>query len=273
MGLFRRRGSREEDDDRGQNLDRSDPGYAAWFANVADAGSQPVPYKRPLTAPVYPQLHSPTPDYETDTGWPLDAPSGDGWLPADRIDEFESSYGRSSASNGTNPHISPAEQLPPGPPPTPQPTIPPRNVPMTSPPKHHLESPSATRPYQGEAMSNIDKILGELMRIDGASGAAVVDADSGMVLGMSGNPSFSLEYAGAGNSEVVRAKLRTMSNLGITDTLEDILITLSNQYHLIRVLETPGLSTLFVYLVLDRARANLALARHKLGEQTPKIEI
>ncbi|MFJ6262301.1 hypothetical protein [Rhodococcus erythropolis] len=98
-------------------------------------------------------------------------------------------------------------------------------------------------------MSNIDKILGELMRIDGASGAAVVDADSGMVLGMSGNPSFSLEYAGAGNSEVVRAKLRTMSNLGITDTLEDILITLSNQYHLIRVLETPGLSTLFVYLV------------------------
>ena len=37
-------------------------------------------------------------------------------------------------------------------------------------------------------MSNIDKILGELMRIDGASGAAVVDADSGMVLGMSGNP-------------------------------------------------------------------------------------
>ncbi|XGU19265.1 hypothetical protein ACETU7_30005 [Rhodococcus sp. 3Y1] len=64
-------------------------------------------------------------------------------------------------------------------------------------------------------MSNIDKILGELMRIDGASGAAVVDADSGMVLGMSGNPSFSLEYAGAGNSEVVRAKLRTMSNLGL----------------------------------------------------------
>ncbi|KJF23744.1 MULTISPECIES: hypothetical protein [Rhodococcus] len=122
-------------------------------------------------------------------------------------------------------------------------------------------------------MSNIDKVLGELMRIDGATGAAVVDADSGMVLGMAGNPSFSLEYAGAGNSEVVRAKLRTMSNLGITDTLEDILITLTTQYHLIRVIETPGMSTLFVYLVLERTRANLALARHKLGEQTPKIEI
>lgn len=122
-------------------------------------------------------------------------------------------------------------------------------------------------------MSNIDKVLAELMRIDGANGAAVVDADSGMVLGMSGSPSFSLEYAGSGNSEVVRAKLRTMSNLGITDTIEDILITLTGQYHLIRVLEGQGLSTLFVYLVLDRGRANLALARHKLAEQTPKIEV
>ena len=178
MGLFRRRGSREEDDDRGQNLDRSDPGYAAWFANVADAGGQPIPYKRPLTAPVYPQLQPPAPDYETDTRRPLNAPAGDGWLPADRIDEFESSNGRPSAPNGTSPQISQTEKLPPDPLPTPQPTIPPRNVPMTSPPKHHLESPRATRPYQGEAMSNIDKILGELMRIDGASGAAVVDADS-----------------------------------------------------------------------------------------------
>ncbi|PBC42613.1 hypothetical protein CJ178_14380 [Rhodococcus sp. ACPA4] len=275
MGLFRKRGSREEDDDREASLDREDPGYAVWFSNVSDSEGQPIPYKRPLTSPVYPQLQPPPLDPPTVVPPPLSGSAGE-WLTADRIGEDETINVSLSAHYGPISQNSQAGQTPRALDPT-RPQSPPKNVPMTSPPKHQLESQRSPAPYpaphKGEAMSNIDKVLGELMRIDGATGAAVVDADSGMVLGMAGNPSFSLEYAGAGNSEVVRAKLRTMSNLGITDTLEDILITLTTQYHLIRVIETPGMSTLFVYLVLERTRANLALARHKLGEQTPKIEI
>lgn len=122
-------------------------------------------------------------------------------------------------------------------------------------------------------MATIDSVLAELLKIDGATGAAIVDADSGMALGTAGNPPFSLEYAAAGNSEVVKAKLRTMSSLGISDSIEDILITLSTQYHLIRVLGATGASTLFVYVALDRGRANLALARHKMAAATAELEI
>lgn len=111
---------------------------------------------------------------------------------------------------------------------------------------------------------NIETALKEAMAIDGATGAALVDYGSGMSLGtIGGGREFDLEVAAAGNTEVVRAKLRTMSSLALDDEIEDMLITLTKQYHIIRLLKSPG-GQLFLYLVLDRDRANLALARHNL---------
>ena len=112
-------------------------------------------------------------------------------------------------------------------------------------------------------MANINDSLGALLTIDGAMCTCVVDANSGMMLGSSGQ-GMDLEVAAAGNTEVVRAKLKTMKALGLKDEIEDILITLGKQYHVIRpVAKSPGL---FIYLVLDRNRANLALARRKVLE-------
>lgn len=55
--------------------------------------------------------------------------------------------------------------------------------------------------------------------------------------------------------------LRVMSNLGISGGIEDILITLADQYHIIR----PVGETLFLYVAIDRKRGNLAMARHTLA--------
>ena len=109
-------------------------------------------------------------------------------------------------------------------------------------------------------MSNL--ILDQLNALAGFVGAALVDSDSGMALAMHGGGNINLELAAAGNTEVVRAKRRVVSQLGLDDTLQDILITLSTQYHLIRPLESNPL--LFLYVVLDRSKANLAMARHEL---------
>ncbi|WP_395683923.1 hypothetical protein [Dokdonella sp.] len=107
-------------------------------------------------------------------------------------------------------------------------------------------------------MANINEGLAKLLEIDGAMCAAIVDANSGMLLGKAGS-GVDLDLAAAGNTEVVRAKMKTMKSLGLNDTIEDILITLGKQYHIIRPVATkPGL---FIYLVLDKAKSNLALAR------------
>ena len=113
-------------------------------------------------------------------------------------------------------------------------------------------------------MAQLDNVIADLLAIEGANGAAIVDIDSGMALASGGTPGFDLNVAAAGNSNAVRAKLRTIQDLELKDEVEDILITLQNQYHLINVLKGQGNAGLFIYLVLNRVTANRALARHKL---------
>jgi len=107
--------------------------------------------------------------------------------------------------------------------------------------------------------NNIEQILSSLLEINGAKASALVDYESGMLLGSAGETSLDLELAAAGNTEVVRAKQETMKNLGIAGSIEDILITLADQFHIIRPCASHD--GLFIYLVLDKAKANLALAR------------
>ena len=113
---------------------------------------------------------------------------------------------------------------------------------------------------------NMETALKEAMAIDGAVGVCLVDWESGMSLGaLGGGKYLDLDVAAAGNTEVIRAKMRTVESLRLNDQVEDILITLNSQYHLIRLLRnSDGAHNLFLYLVLDRSKANLALARHHL---------
>lgn len=141
-------------------------------------------------------------------------------------------------------------------------------VDITPSPLISAEVPSAIKEHTD--MANAKETLdAALQTIDGAAAAALVDYSSGMALGTAGS-GVNLEVAAAGNTEVVRAKLRTMDALGIKGGIEDILITLEKQYHIIYLI--PG-QTLFLYLVLNRDQANLAMARYKLKALGSDIKI
>jgi hypothetical protein len=121
-------------------------------------------------------------------------------------------------------------------------------------------------------VSNIKEALTKVMQLDGALGTCVVDSNSGMMLGSDGGSgSVNLEIAAAGNTEVVRAKRKTMKALNLKDNIEDILITLHGQYHLIRPLSSND--ALFIYLVLDKQRGNLAMSRHQLASIEKEMSI
>jgi len=122
------------------------------------------------------------------------------------------------------------------------------------------ETPHDEADTKENDMSNVD--LSKLSEIDGFEGASLVDSTSGMTLGMLGGGSVDLEVAAAGNTQVVRAKLETIEQLNLGDEIEDMLISLERAYHIIRPLAAN--KEWFLYLVLDRKKANLGMARHLL---------
>ena len=127
-----------------------------------------------------------------------------------------------------------------------------------------IQNLSTTEPKkESNKMADIQNTLSEIMEIDGAVAVALADWNSGMTLGTDSKGKFNIDVAAAGNTNVVRAKLDVMKDLKIKGGIEDILITLSDQYHLIRPLSSNP--DLFLYLALSRSQANLGLARHKLA--------
>ena len=121
-------------------------------------------------------------------------------------------------------------------------------------------------------MANAKESLPKLMEIEGCIGACIVDSDSGMTLGSTGNGAgLDLEVAAAGNTEVVRAKRKTMKALNLNDAIEDMLITLGKAYHMIRPLQSNN--ALFIYLVLDKTKSNLAMARHQLRQVEKELVV
>ncbi|MGY2979681.1 hypothetical protein [Thermostichus sp. OS-CIW-31] len=118
-------------------------------------------------------------------------------------------------------------------------------------------------------MQKLQDSLVKALSIDGALGVALGDWKTGMCLGYKGTnssafPEANLELAVAGNTEVIRAKMRVAESLKLTDKIEEVLILLETQYHLMHLVQ--HISGLFFYLVLDREKGNLALARIKLGQ-------
>lgn len=122
-------------------------------------------------------------------------------------------------------------------------------------------------------MADVETSLKEALTIPGAIGAALVDYDSGMTLGTAGGGGLDLEVAAAGNTDVVRAKMRTMDQLGLNDHIEDILITLGEAFHLIRLVRSSRGTGLFFYLALHKGQANLAMARRQLQNIEESLDV
>jgi hypothetical protein len=117
---------------------------------------------------------------------------------------------------------------------------------------------------------SLDSVLEELLVFDGSIGVALVDGQSGMVLGEAGSAG-NLGLSAAGASVILRSRLETNKALGLAENIVDVLITLSSQVQIIHPLAKN--SSLFLYLIGDKAKASLAMARYKASEADELIRL
>ncbi|MGW1835371.1 hypothetical protein [Streptomyces sp. BBFR2] len=120
-------------------------------------------------------------------------------------------------------------------------------------------------------MPGIDQVLSEAMGIPGVLGAGLIDWTSGLSLGTAGRaPRNDHDAAAADTAEVVQAVQRSATfdsgADGARPGLEDLILTAAGGYHLIRFVHTAFDSQTYLYLYLDRERANLAVARRRLHD-------
>lgn len=118
--------------------------------------------------------------------------------------------------------------------------------------------------------TNLEEVIGRIENeMSGFIAASVVDLESGMTLAArSARSDFDLAVASAYNSELVKQKLKIVKALGLKTTLEDMLLTLGDQLHLIKLF--PGGST-FLYLAADRGSTNLAIVRNAVNKHLSAI--
>ena len=117
-------------------------------------------------------------------------------------------------------------------------------------------------------MANEKTLMDAISRIEadvtGVIATAAVDLESGMTLAAKSNRSdFDLTVASAYNSELVKQKMKIMKALNLKVALEDMLLTLTDQFHLIKLL--PGGAS-FLYLAVERSASNLAIIRNAVNK-------
>ena len=119
-------------------------------------------------------------------------------------------------------------------------------------------------------MAKVGPSLEQVMGIDGAIACSVVDSNNGFMLGAQGKE-LDLEYASAGNTELYHAKQKIMKNLGINEKIEDFLITMDTQYHIL--MPAHHLNGIFIYFVMSKSKGTLGLARRQLAEIAANLEV
>ncbi|MGH7701403.1 MAG: hypothetical protein ACREMJ_12900, partial [Gemmatimonadales bacterium] len=85
-----------------------------------------------------------------------------------------------------------------------------------------------------------------------------------------GRASFDVALAAGAAAELVRAQERWLGALELRDGIDDAIITLGRQYHVVRPLGAGREE--FLYLVLSRERANLGLARRQLAKLARRLK-
>ncbi|MCQ8188669.1 hypothetical protein [Streptomyces rugosispiralis] len=124
-------------------------------------------------------------------------------------------------------------------------------------------------------MTDIQESLRDVMECEGVLAASLVDYLSRITLGAVQTPQGpDLEKVAYGDTDVLRAKLATLELLGYSpERLEDIVVTLDTEYHLIRPISRRASQGVFLYLVADRARVDLDVARATMRDVALRLDV
>ncbi len=136
-------------------------------------------------------------------------------------------------------------------------------------PELHRPAPAAVRPTRNMLdHAHAKRQLAEMIKLEGMLGCAIVDAGNGLILARDtpedAIPGLDLDIAAAACTQALKAHKAAARNMGMPEPIEEIMTSAGSRHQVMRQLsQYPDL---FLFVLLDRQRTNLALARYKLME-------
>jgi hypothetical protein len=111
------------------------------------------------------------------------------------------------------------------------------------------------------------ELLAPAMAIDGFRLGCLIDASTGMVLGsLEGQSAPPAATAAAGAADVVSVLTMLTGKLATGEILEDVMITLSDSFFMVRPVGRDPEPRFLALIVVDRNRTNLAMAHRSLRD-------
>jgi hypothetical protein len=114
-------------------------------------------------------------------------------------------------------------------------------------------------------LSALDASLAPVTKIDGFVQACLVDLDTGTILAAEqGQDDISTPTVAAGAADIANVLSVMSARVALSEELDDIIITFSSHLHLVRPISPESSQRVILLVILDRRRANLAMARREI---------
>ena len=114
-------------------------------------------------------------------------------------------------------------------------------------------------------LSAVDVSLDPITKIDGFVLGCLVDLATGMVLAsVTGQGDISPPTVAAGAADIANVLSVMSARVAAGEELEDVIVTFSSHLHLVRLVNQEWSQRVILLVILDRRRANLAMARREL---------
>jgi hypothetical protein len=114
----------------------------------------------------------------------------------------------------------------------------------------------------GMILLEADTLLAPVAQIEGCVAACLIDASTGMVLAARQEPGDAEPPSAAAGAAADIAQVLSLLSGGLAaDSFEDVMVTFPQHFHVIRLVDSDAEPRVVLLVVLDRVRANLAMAR------------
>ncbi len=120
-------------------------------------------------------------------------------------------------------------------------------------------------------MSSLTESLGQVMAVDGVRAAALIDIATGMVVRAVGQEGTDLAEAAASMADEARMARAVLGPARPGGEVDEICLVTADRLHVTKVLGSRLGEGMLLFVDLDRARVNIALASLRVGQLAPAV--